>query len=281
MPICKQVIKNIKERRSCRSFSSEKIDAEAFRKLSDFLNEMNETAQETARFMFVQNQKQKNGASQKLGTYGMISGANCFIVGICPKQSTDALAFGYFFEEIILFATDLGLQTCWLGGTFNRDAFNQKISLKENEIIAIVSPVGYQKEKPRLLENAVRAVIGANNRKQWSDLFFHEDITVPFKEDSNDPYQIPLAMVRLGPSASNKQPWRVIKGKDGYYFFLCRTKNYLRSSFDMQKNDIGIAMCHFELSAKELGLDGSWEIRPSTDSPYDWEYITTWTPSKM
>ena len=279
--MCKQVIRNIKERRSCRSFSTRELDAVALQKLSDTLNEMNAEAKASARFLLIQNQAEYNGAPQKLGTYGMVTGATHFIVGICQKQEIDALAFGYMFEEIILFATDLGLQTCWLGGTFKRDAFNQKIQLGESESIAIVSPVGYQTEKPRFFENAVRAVVDANNRKPWSDLFFYENVSAPLKEDTQEPYHIALAMVRLGPSASNKQPWRVIKGKDGYHFYLCRTKNYPRANFDMQKNDIGIAMCHFELSAKELGLNGSWGLRSGVDTPFEWEYITTWTPSDM
>ena len=28
----------------------------------------------------------------------------------------------------------------------------------------------------------------------------------------------------------------------------------------MQRLDMGIAMCHFELSAKELGLEGRWVV---------------------
>jgi nitroreductase len=281
MPMCKQVIQTIKKRKSCRSFSSQEIDAAAFQKLSDYLAESDAEAKASARFLLVQNKEKDNETPQKLGTYGMVTGANHFIVGICQKQEINELVFGYLFEEIVLFATDLGLQTCWLGGTFKRDAFNQKIQLRESEIIAIVSPVGYRKEKPRLFENAVRAVVGANDRKPWSDLFFHEKATVPLKEDSDDPYCIALAMVRLGPSASNKQPWRVIKAEDAYHFYVCRTKNYLRANYDMQKNDIGISMCHFELTLKELGIEGSWGQRPGVGTPFDWEYITTWTPSDM
>ena len=35
--------------------------------------------------------------------------------------------FGYVFEWLILRATDLGLATCWLGGTFKRGAFGQAV----------------------------------------------------------------------------------------------------------------------------------------------------------
>ena len=83
--------------------------------------------------------------------------------------------------------------------------------------------------------------------------------------------------VRLGPSASNKQPWRIIKDENVYHFFLCRTKGYGVSSYDMQKNDIGIAKCHFELSANELGLKGSWVEIKDISTQNDWEYCCSWS----
>jgi len=79
-------------------------------------------------------------------------------------KNQDALEFGYLFEKIVLFATDLGLQTCWLGGTFNKGNFEQNMNLLSNEFIPIVSPVGTKKEKPRVFESAMRAVIGANKK---------------------------------------------------------------------------------------------------------------------
>ncbi|MBE0687725.1 MAG: nitroreductase, partial [Anaerolineaceae bacterium] len=71
---------------------------------------------------------------------------------------------------------------------------------------------------------------------------------------------------RLGPSASNKQPWRIVQANGAFHFFIQRTKGYrnvmtrLVQIDDMQRLDIGIAMCHFELTAQELGLQGKWGI---------------------
>ena len=81
----------------------------------------------------------------RLGSYGFIKGANTYIVGIMDKDKNDAFEFGYVFEKIILFATDLGIQTCWLGGTFNNENFKELAGLNENEFIPIITPVGYKK----------------------------------------------------------------------------------------------------------------------------------------
>lgn len=276
MEFQKLVAELIKERTSTRTFDTKDIDKFILQKLQDYIEEINNETKIKARFIIINNGNVIGNTAKKLGTYGVISGANSFIIGILDKDEKDALAFGYLFEKIILFATDLGLQTCWLGGTFKKSDYEQKSNLLENEFIPIISPVGIKKGKQRFLETTMRAVIGANKRKSWNELFFEEDLALPLSEHSSKKYAIPIEMVRLGPSASNKQPWRIIKKKDLYHFFLCRTKGYGVMDFDMQKNDLGIAMCHFELVAKELGLKGKWDKIENIIAPNDWEYVYTW-----
>ena len=47
---------------------------------------------------------------------------------------------------------------------------------------------------------------------------------------------------------------------------------------DLQRVDMGIAMCHFELSVNETGQKGSWMIKDPgiKNLPGETEYITTW-----
>ena len=82
-------------------------------------------------------------------------------------------------------------------------------------------------------------------------------------------------------SASNKQPWRIIKDENDYRFFICRTEGYGMASYDLQKNDLGIAMCHFELAAQELGLKGDWIKKNPENAPDKWEYVSTWVASDV
>jgi hypothetical protein len=46
----------------------------------------------------------------------------------------------------------------------------------------------------------------------------------------------------------------------------------------MQRIDMGIAMCHFELVARDHGLDGRWEINTPAIEKYDefTEYTVSW-----
>ncbi len=89
---------------------------------------------------------------------------------------------------------------------------------------------------------------------------------------------MPLECVRIGPSASNKQPWRIVRNGDAFHFYLSRTPRYeMIKNIKLQNIDMGIAMCHFELSARELGLDGGWKVRDPGIPAGDREYIATWT----
>jgi hypothetical protein len=89
----------------------------------------------------------------------------------------------------------------------------------------------------------------------------------------------------LAPSAHNYQPWRVVLQDSSYHFYLKRTRGYgpgnltfiLLDVVDLQRMEIGIAMCHFELAARELGLAGKWHAGdPNLPNPGDLEYIATW-----
>jgi hypothetical protein len=84
----------------------------------------------------------------------------------------------------------------------------------------------------------------------------------------------------LAPSASNKQPWRVIKDNNqaAFHFYLRRTPGYdkLFNEIKLQHVDMGIALCHFTLSSKELGLPGYWQVNNPQINTGDMEYIATW-----
>lgn len=82
--------------------------------MNAYLDKINQEVKIKARFKIVSNLGTGKEETKKLGTYGFVQGANTYIIGIMDKDNNDALKFGCKFEKIILFATDLGIQTCWL-----------------------------------------------------------------------------------------------------------------------------------------------------------------------
>jgi hypothetical protein len=76
-----------------------------------------------------------------------------------------------------------------------------------------------------------------------------------------------------------------VKHGNFWRFYLRRTAGYEHDPLkrfldlaDMQRLDMGIAMCHFELSAKEFGLAGQWVVEDDLDQfPVpNTEYIVSW-----
>jgi hypothetical protein len=194
--------------------------------------------------------------------------------------------FGYCMERVVLFATDLGLGTCWLGGTFNRSAFAARAGLRRGEQMPAVAAVGYVASKPCLIERVIRRGAGSHKRYPWRQLFFRDQFGQPLSVEEAGPYATALEMVRLAPSASNKQPWRIIHDGSAWHFYLQRSPGYrgtarLGGVPDLQRADMGIAMCHWELTAREAGLEGRWLVQDpaivTTDRQA--EYSATWLPA--
>lgn len=90
-------------------------------------------------------------------------------------------------------------------------------------------------------------------------------------------------MVRLGPSASNKQPWRLVIQDGSCHFYEYKTPGYTdRFPYDIQRIDMGIAAAHFDFAVKEKGLRGTFNTssQPKIDLPEHVEYVFSWIASK-
>jgi len=217
---------------------------------------------------------------EKLGTYGVIRGAKNFLVGLMPEGPRCFEDLGYAFEWAILTATDLGLQTCWLGGTLQREAFARAAGARPQEGVPVVSPVGIAADKRSLIDHAFRFLARSKDRKAWQELFLARDFQTPLPQRGDSPFARALEMVRLGPSASNKQPWRVLRDpeREVFHFFLARTPGYRKLlQVDLQRIDLGIALCHFTLACQEQGITGRWTSAPPSGlpPPQGLEYIAT------
>ena len=275
------IIEAIKIRSSCRTYSNKPILPHQFVALYNFL-EANKEAPfgSKVRFQLIDLNELEIGELKNLGTYGVIKGARHFMVGAVVKAPGAMEDYGYCMEKNILETTALGLGTCLLGGTFKRSGFADKVNTTKDELLPVISPVGYSSGKRSIIDRTFRLVAGSNQRKPWPELFYCQDTDTPLKEANAGRYNIPLECVRIAPSASNKQPWRIVKDRqrDNFHFYLRRTPGYDKYFKDikLQNVDLGIALCHFELSARELGLHGKWHANDPYIKSAGLEYIVSW-----
>ncbi|MBM3131715.1 MAG: nitroreductase [Chloroflexi bacterium] len=277
------MIESIRKRVSVRTYADSPVEESKLSKIRELLRSNTEGPfGNTVRFELIDLTEMEKAEIKTLGTYGFISGAKLYIACAVKDSERATEDIGYTFERVILTATAMDLGTCWLGGTFRRASFAKKMNVSEGEIVPAVSPLGCAHEKRSIKERALRRFAKSDKRKPWGELFFEGDLAHPLTEERAGPYATPLECVRLGPSASNMQPWRIVKesGKDVFHFYLQRKRGYERfvKAVDLQSIDMGIAMCHFELTAIELGLAGKWETRKPDINVGNIEYVITWVP---
>jgi len=276
----------IRTRFSTRSYEDKPISPDLLAKMDHFIQtSLQPPFASSVRFIIAAASDSARREIKNLGTYGYIKGSPAFIIGVVKKGEKGLEDFGYTLEQIILCATDLELGTCWLGGTFTRSSFTKKIDIAKDEVFPGAVAFGYPTLKPGAASKLIRRVVGAERRLGWETLFFNETFGKSLRAETAGAYSAALEMVRLGPSASNKQPWRVLFKNNALHFFLKRNPGYpgflvksLLHVEDIQRVDMGIAMCHFELSALEQGLKGKWVLsEPSLEMPEQTEYISTWS----
>ena len=278
------VIEIIYKRFSCRTYQDRPIEVEKRQQLEAFLADLQAGPLGTsARFLLLSATEEDRSALRGLGTYGFIKNAPGFILGAVQPGEKNLEDFGYLMERAILAATGLDLGTCWLGGTFSRSRFAEKGGLGPEEVMPAVCAVGHVAGRRRWLDAVIRRGAGSDGRLPWRQLFFDGAFGAPLSYEAAGAYAEPLEMVRLGPSASNKQPWRIAREGGVWHFYLQRTSGYkgttgLVAVADLQRVDMGIAMCHFSLTAAALGLAGGWQVlEPEIEKPNQLtEYTVSW-----
>lgn len=254
----------IHERHSVRNYSDKNIPEDVIKKIEEFIKDISNPFYENLKVSLIKNGSEENDI--KLGTYGFINGGKYFLSIACEKGKNNFIGLGYVFERIILYCTYLGLGTVWLGGSFTKGKFAKVMNLKENEILPIVSPLGYEGGKKTIIGK----LIGSNHkkRKDFDKLFFDGSFNNPFNFDNNDKYSRIFEMVRLAPSAVNKQPWRILKINNEVHFFNSEKGT-------MHEIDMGIALCHFHLMCKSENIDGEFKYLDNIN--YDkYNYVISW-----
>ncbi len=269
-----------KERISVRTYDDKKeVKEEVIIKLNEYIEKLNGPFNPKVRFKIIRTKENPSGKG--LGTYGVIKGADTYIGAVVEKGYMALENLGYEMEELILYATSLGLGTCWMGGTFSKSNFAKSMEVKENEIFTIISPIGYKSEEKRLIDKIFRRGEG-DRRKDWFDLFFLKDFYTPLDKDANlGDLSEAFENIRLAPSAMNKQPWKIVLDGKKVHFFKIGKRNQASkdSHIDLSEVDMGIAIAHFDLTCKERGVYGDFgnDLLKIDGVPKNVEYIVTWT----
>lgn len=261
----KSITEIIKQRKSVRSYSDKVISEDLIEEIENYINNVDNPFDIKVRVSLIK--KENYDGVVRLGTYGVIKGAKYFLIAACENKEFSLEAVGYTFEKTILYCTSLGLSTVWLGGTFSRSSFKKTINLREDEILPIVSPIGYESDSKSFIQKLIN---NNGNRKEFSEIFFENNFSTPLTSDIDDIYKEVLEMVRLAPSSMNSQPWRIIKENEDLHI-------YTSGKGSMNKIDIGIALAHIDMYMKEMNITGDFKkVRCESDK---YKYVISWIKS--
>ena len=242
-----ELLKTIMGRKSVRTFDGAPLRAEDRERLAQYMRTIRNPFDIPVRFVLLD--AKEHGLSSPV-----LSGDTLYVAGITDKAPYADVAFGYSFEKLVLYAWSLGIGTTWIGGTMKRELFEQAAGLSEGEMMPCVSPLGYPAKKRSLRESMMRKGVGADARIPAEKLVFDGAWAVPLPVEKQAAIADLIEMVRWAPSAVNKQPWRIIVCGSDFHFYEKQDKGYTgEKTGDLQKVDVGIALCHFVMGLEEQG----------------------------
>ncbi len=262
----------MRRRRSVRTFDGNGLRPEDAQKILEFAEKVEDPYDIPITWKILD--ARRHGLSSPV-----IVGADTYIAGKMLRVPHAEEAFGYAFEKVVLFAESLGVGTTWIAGTMNRDAFEKAMGLSDGEVMPCVSPLGYPAARMSMRESMMRKGVKADVRMGFGELFFDGSFDLPLTADKAGKLADAFEAVRLGPSAVNKQPWRAVICGDRVHFYEKISKGYISADgWDIQKIDMGIALSHFEMAARECGAEVSFELSdPGLTVPADTRYIATFS----
>ncbi len=231
----------IESRVSRRKFEKEAIADWEKENIISLINQLNEVSGLT--MTFIENGSSAFGKLRK--SYGLFTNVRSIILMKGKKDDKDLKEkVGYYGEDLVLAITDLGLGTCWVGGTFDKD----ELTIDSGEELACVVAVG-KVAAPSFTEKILRS---ATHRKVKS---MEERIT----SDQPLPQWVQNGMkaVLFAPSAKNTQ-------KVMFKYENNILSAQIADDYSMDMIDLGIAKKHFDIEAGgkfEFGNGGIFHLK--------------------
>jgi nitroreductase len=187
-----------------------------------------------------------------------------FVIATSEEKPLFMLNMGFRMEQMILFATEQGLGTCWIGGLFTEERIGNFLGLEKNERVIVLTPLGYPDTSfyGRMTHDLIE--LGAANfgrRKPLKQIAFGSEWGSPLETQDSELLEA-LECARLAPSWVNAQPWRFLLNRKEIIAVADASGRYnsVRDGKHYYRLDVGIAMAHFFLAAKEMGWDGKWHV---------------------
>lgn len=226
----------IHARHSVRKYLSQPLTQELVDQLQSKIAECN-----TLGRLHIQLVLQEPRGFYGINSYGLLSGVENYLVMAGPKAETASASHpcqpleervGYYGQQLVLLAQQLGLATCWAGGSYKK--IPNTFQLEEGEKVVCMIALGYPADAGKITRK--KSLEQLSNISAQSPEWFRQG----------------MELVRLAPSAINQQKFRLE--------FLPPNKVVAHKGFSLAgftQIDLGIAKLHFEIGAGKDNFEWS------------------------
>lgn len=216
MQVKMDIYEAMRARHSVRAYEQREIEGEIKDMLEDKIAELN--GRSGLHIQLITHEPK--AFDSPMAHYGKFSGVTDYIAMIGKKDDELEEKCGYYGEKLVLFAQQLGLNTCWVAVSYKK--IKTAYMLGAGEKLCIVIAIGYGKTQ------------GVPHKsKAPSEVADMGDVPEWFKKG--------VEAALLAPTAVNQQK---------FFFSLDNGRVSARAGRGFySKIDLGIVKCHFELGA--------------------------------
>lgn len=208
-----EIIELMKERHSVRQYTDKKIEKEKRKVLNALIAKINQKAGLHIQIIY----DEPKCFNSMMANYGKFDGVNNYIALVREKSKPDE-ALGYYGEQIVLKAQELGLNTCWVAMTHGKS----KAQIDKGEKLVCLISLGYGKTAG-----------AAHKSKKLSEV-------CNYKKDMPEWFLSGMEATLLAPTAMNRQKFYFELLPDNSIKITCGKGLYT-------KLDLGIVKYHFEV----------------------------------
>lgn len=237
----------LKKRHSVRSYTTGPVDGEILKKIQAEITMIN-THEAGLFFQMRTDDLAPFDGFRK--SYGFFRNARNYIACVVDLNfSSTRERAGYFAESLVVRMTELGLGTCFVGGTF--DSASTGARIRPGETLLFLILFGYEDASAKRPVMNMMTKLMHRKDPSWRDFFsgnpqsFGEALTeFPKLEEG-------LHAVALAPSSLNKRPVRIIfSGENGK-----RIRAFVDDTNAKNLIDLGIAKFNFAFAT---GTEWEW-----------------------
>lgn len=208
-----EIIELMKERHSVRQYTDKKIEKEKREVLNALIAKINQKAGLHIQIIY----DEPKCFNSMMAHYGKFDGVNNYIALVREKSKPDE-SLGYYGEQIVLKAQELGLNTCWVAMTHGKS----KAQIDKGEKLVCLISLGYGKTAG-----------AAHKSKKLSEV-------CNYKKDMPEWFLSGMEAALLAPTAMNRQKFYFELLPDNSIKITCGKGLYT-------KLDLGIVKYHFEV----------------------------------